>query len=875
MKPSRLLALAAAAAIGASVLTVTPSFAADATNLTVHYYKPGGDYQHAITTAAVGGTAGQRTDSSVDDFGSVDTFTFPGEQADAYLGFTMTEDAAFPDDRRIVRADGGTAEAWVVDGDARAYEAPQLIDPSLLVKRDRKAYVAVEDLTDLVGLTFSYGKNGYLFDGAATGTADILTVHRDRDYFEIDVNRDRIGSNVTGNMLNDYTDLVFDDVDGFAEGGKYYLSFGAVEKLFQVRTLVKGDSAFLLHPQFAAHDQLETADPESVGFSPDKLAELDDYIQAQVDDGGPAVAVVVTKDGKVVKNSAYGYAKKYGTTVVDGEIQPATLLPESEWEPATTDTLFDLASNSKMYATNYAIQRLVSQGELDLDRTLQSFPGWQNFTDADSVYTGKWTVGGPGGITAVRTGKETVTIRDILHHNGGLIPDPEYPNRASAGDLWYQTDDADDRTGIIDVISKTPLMYTPRTTFAYSDVDFMILGLLVEQITGKRLDQYLQDEFYGPLGLEHTMYRPLDHGIDPSQIAATELNGNTRDGNISFGALPDGSPVPMRHYTLQGEVHDEKAYYSMAGVAGHAGLFSNTADMAVLTQLMLNGGIYGDQQFFSQDVAQQFTTPFSLNPATVDSATIGLGWRVHSKSASAYYYFNWGPSRSTYGHQGWTGTLTIIDPLNQMTITILTNMRHSPVVSPPNGFEGAQYPVADLVPISAHVYRALNGESTQYNPIASVSPVDGVTVANGTSEQDAIAALSPTTSVTDADGATHTVGLSWALADYDASTAGRYDAVGRFSLPVGVTQSDPETELSVTATVTVEEAAVTLPTVPPTGPGTSPGSDPGAPDSTGGAQASGGDLANTGLAIGGWAALALLAAALGAAILVRRRRASH
>src|SRR5699024_3072940 len=123
------------------------------------------------------------------------------------------------------------------------------------------------------------------------------------------------------------------------------------------------------------------------------------------------------------------------------------------------------------------------------------------------------------------------------------------------------------------------------------------------------------------------------------------------------------------------------------------------------------------------DVAEEFTAPHAVGGGNADSSTIALGWRVHSKNAAAYYYFNWGPSRSTYGHQGWTGTLTIIDPLHQLTITILTNMRHSPVTSPPNGFAGADYAVSDLVPISARIYRALTGPEIQFTPAQSVADV--------------------------------------------------------------------------------------------------------------------------------------------------------
>lgn len=715
----RHLALALGGALVLAAQTV-PAQASPGAELTVHYYSPSWHYEDAVTATSLSGTPGNLTGTDSDGIGTAYTFSFPQAEPDAYLGFTVTGDATFAGDTRYVQARGGSAEAWVIDSDPRAYSRPQTIPTGDVTWREDKPYVAVEDLTELLDLSYFYGENGYEFDGAAAGTLDILTIYRGRDYYEIAVDRNRIGANVTGNMLRQYTDLVFHDVDGFRSGGKYYLSFGQLERLFQVRTLTLGEQYYLLTPIDVAHDSLQRAQPAEVGFDEKKLAELDSFIRSQVESGSPAVALIVTKDGKVVKEDAYGYALRYSTHEVDGETVPAELLPKDQWEPATTDTLFDLASNTKMYATNYAIQRLVSQGRLDLDRTVASFPGWECFTDDSTIYTGDWTVGGPGGIEAKYTGKATITLRDLLHHRGGLIPDPQYQNLNVAGDLWYQTTNPNDRSGIISSICQTPLMYAPRTTFAYSDVDFMILGLIVEQVTGMRLDEYLRQEFYGPLGLENTYFRPLDHGVDPHQIAATELNGNTRDGNVSFGTHPDGTPVYIRDYTLRGEVHDEKAFYTMAGIAGHAGLFSTTSDMAVLTQLMLNDGIYQGRQYFTEDVIEQFTTPYAADPADAKFSTIGLGWRVHSKRAAAYYYFNWGPSRSSFGHQGWTGTLTVIDPLHDMTITVLTNMRHSPVIDPPNGFAGGQYAVSDLVPITARVYAALSTQTRQPATLAGL-----------------------------------------------------------------------------------------------------------------------------------------------------------
>lgn len=709
----RPFALATAGALILTTLMAAPSEAAPPVNLTLHVHRPGLDADASVTAQALNGRKGVSIGRPrATAFGQQVKIRYPGKHPAEYLGFRITNDSLLGDNLRYVRAEGRHAEAWVVDGDPRVYHEPQPFNPTTVTRRGDTSYVSVEELGRLLGLTHAYGRNGYVFDGHARNTIDILTIHRGRDYVEIAVDHNRVGSNVTGNMLSFLTDLVFDDIDGYrGEDGHYHLSFGAAERLFQVRTLTIDGVDHVLRKQFVAHDGLREGSPEAAGFDPARLADLDSYLAGQVAAGFSGAAVIITRNGQVVKESAWGDAWKYATSTVDGTTRPAELLPTSSRIPVTTDTLFDLASNSKMYATNYAIQRLVSQGRLDLDATLASQPGWECFVDASSVYTGKWTIGGPGGITERHTGKDTVTIRDILHHYAGLIPDPEYPNLTSAGELWYQTTDHRDRSGIIEKICQTPLRHAPGTVFAYSDVDYMILGLLVEQVTGQPLDEYLQTEFYGPLGLQDTMFNPLKHGVAPERIAGTELNGNTRDGHVSFGTHLDGTPVFIRDQTLRGEVHDEKAYYSMAGVAGHAGLFSTTGDMAVLTQLMLNDGIYGSRQYFARDVIEEFITPYHPDPAKVDASTIGLGWRLHSKTAASYYYFNWGPSRDSFGHQGWTGTLTVIDPHHDMTITILTNMRHSPVVAPPNGFAAAQMAMGNLVPASAYAYRALSHQA--------------------------------------------------------------------------------------------------------------------------------------------------------------------
>ncbi|MGF2950375.1 penicillin binding protein PBP4B [Microbacterium alcoholitolerans] len=819
----RRIAAAGAAFLVITLLAPVPAGAADGVTLIVHYTdstpRPSGE----VAAQLLDGSAPSDSSAAVDAYGEVSSFTFADAADDATLGFRVGADSAFPGDLRYVQAEGGLAEVWVVDGDPRVYEEPIPVSPELATVRDDKVYVPHTALRDLLGVFHPanpIAANGYVFDGHATGSTPLLTIYYGRDYHEIAIDHDRVASNTTTSMLNTHTGLqmVFRDIDGYKTGNGtsavYHISFGSLERMLQVGTLVHPDGYFLLKPQDAGHAVVAEADPAAVGFDPAVLGELDVFAQQQVDAGYAAMAVSVVKDGKLVKNDAWGWAQKYSTSIApDGSVTPAALLPLDQRTPATTDTVFDLASNSKMYATNYAIQRLVSEGELDLDRTIQSFPGWEDFTDANSEYTGKWTVGGAGGIPAVYTGKHTITVRDILNHVGGLIPDPEYPNRSAAGGLWYQTDDPDDRAGIIDAISRSPLRYAPRTTFAYSDVDYMILGLLVEQITGSRLDVYLEEEFYGPLGLGDTGFRPLEAGIPAERIAATELNGNTRDGNVSFGTLDDGEPVPIREYTLRGEVHDEKAHYAMAGVAGHAGLFSTTADMATLTQLMLNGGVYDGRQYFSKETAEQFVQPFVGPGNTANTSSVGLGWRVHSFRGTQYYYFNWGASRHSYGHQGWTGTLTVIDPVHRMTVTILTTRIHAPVTNPPNGFATAGLSAADLVPFVGLVYKALNPTGVDYlheDAVAAVAPIEAEF---GAVAADVDAALPAMVSVTDVDGGEHRVPVEWDLEDFDGSNSGEQTLRGALLRPAWLLPGSEPLVAEVVVTVREAPAETTAPTI--------------------------------------------------------------
>ncbi|TDL80308.1 penicillin binding protein PBP4B [Peribacillus frigoritolerans] len=402
--------------------------------------------------------------------------------------------------------------------------------------------------------------------------------------------------------------------------------------------------------------------PEEAGFSSEKLEKVDQLIEKEVAAGFPGAALIVIKDGKIVKNESYGYKQKF-----DGHT------PLKKFLKMENDTLFDLASNTKMYAANFALQKLASEGKLDIHAKVQDYiPGFKD-TEADVI-----------------KGKDTMRIIDVLHHTAGFKPDPQYHNPAVSKELYSQ-----EREKTIENINKTPLTYVPGTQNIYSDVDYMLLGTIVEKITGQKLDDYVENELYKPLKLKNTVFNPLQKGFKPKNIAATELLGNTRDGVINFPNI--------RTYTLQGEVHDEKAFYSMEGVSGHAGLFSTTSDLAVLLQVMLNGGGYGNEKLFDQEVIEEFVEPSDMN------GTYGLGWRLNGNDSMDWMFSKYA-SDSAYGHTGWTGTVTIIDPEQDLGIVLLTNKKHSPLVNPAvnsNQFFGDLFTTGSYGSVVTAIYEAL------------------------------------------------------------------------------------------------------------------------------------------------------------------------
>lgn len=362
--------------------------------------------------------------------------------------------------------------------------------------------------------------------------------------------------------------------------------------------------------------------PAEAGLADEALAAVDDVVSAGLGTGPdgryPGAVVLVAKDGVVLTHRAYGHARTHdGAQVLD---RPG---------PMTVDTAFDLASVTKVVATTAAVMRLVDEGRLDLDAPVAT-----------------WVPAFAGG------GKDAVTPRHLLTHTAGLWEwQPVYLHATG----WEQA---------VRHVAGLDLRYPVGEGRYYSDLGFMLLGEVVRVASGRPLDEYVRDCVHAPLGMTRTRYRPVD-----GPFAATS-HGDAHE----YGMVATGSPYPVvagtvadyagwRRHTLVGEVNDGNAAHAFAGVAGHAGLFGTARDVAVLGQLLLNGGGYGRTRLFSPEVVAQFTRDAFHRGQ-------GLGFRTDRLAVVD------GPAAGGVGHGGFTGTELAVDRERGTVVVLLTNRLH-------------------------------------------------------------------------------------------------------------------------------------------------------------------------------------------------------
>ena len=323
-----------------------------------------------------------------------------------------------------------------------------------------------------------------------------------------------------------------------------------------------------------------------------KFAETDDLIiKAIVDSAFPGAVLLVAKDGEIIHEKAFGnFTYDYSSREV------------------TINSIFDLASVSKVIGTTTAAMMLIDRRKLNLDeKVINYLPEFNN------------------------NGKENITIRNLLLHNSGLAPFKKYY------DVYSTAEEV-----INDIMNLTPEQ-EPGSKYVYSDLGMITLQQIIERISGKSLDKFLDENLFTPLGMNSTMYNP-----------PPELKDN---------CMPTEFDDFWRMRQLQGEVHDERAYM-LNGVAGHAGLFSTANDLAKFLQMILQKGNYQGRQYINPETIELFTKKQS------DQSSRGLGWDTKSpEGSSAGKYF----SPLSYGHTGYTGTSVWTDPTKSLFVIMLTN----------------------------------------------------------------------------------------------------------------------------------------------------------------------------------------------------------
>ncbi|MDU5229234.1 MAG: penicillin binding protein PBP4B [Anaerococcus sp.] len=507
--------------------------------------------------------------------------------------------------------------------------------------------------------TFPYDINDY-DDSVLQNTSFAFNAKKGESQVEID-NLDASEVYLNGKKVSDQK-----EIDENIADGKNYLD--VLDSKDDTNVSIKASKE-----EKALETKRETLDKASTDL-------LEKILDEEVKKDFAGGQISVMKNNKEIYKYNFGYKNNYYKNGKPIEKEKRDKIDDS--------TMFDLASNTKMYVTNYSLQKLAYEGKINLDDKVNKY--FDKFKDSDAD---------------VIKGKNNITIRDILMHQAGFPADPQYHNekydkddgiKNGKNDLYSQ-----DRNHTLDMIFKTPLKYEPGKDTIYSDVDYMLLGFIVEKVTGMRLDEYFNESFVKPLGLTRTTFNPLENGFEKYDTAATELNGNTRDGKVDFNNI--------RRDTIWGEVHDEKAYYSMNGISGHAGLFSNASDLSKLANIMLNNGIYEDTIFWDKKTQDLFTKPKQIDPS------YGLGWRLMGNGKYAWAFSNLASSK-TYGHTGWTGTLTVIDPVENMVITLLTNKKNSPVLNKENNsnvFYSDQSLSAGYGAITTLLYKSLQESSPE------------------------------------------------------------------------------------------------------------------------------------------------------------------
>ncbi|VUC35004.1 unnamed protein product [Clonostachys rosea] len=362
---------------------------------------------------------------------------------------------------------------------------------------------------------------------------------------------------------------------------------------------------------------LKHGSPESVGLLPRPLSEMIQNITSYTEPRNygdasyqevralePGSVNLVARHGTIVSAFAVGHRKLYADA-------NGTLLEPEEQENATLDTVYDMASLSKLF-TAIAVLREVDAGRINLNETV-------------ATYIPEFGA----------NGKENITVINLLTHSSGLLPDP-------TPDLWKSNYSSIDQR--VATLLTLPPQAPPRTQFIYSDIGFMTLRYILEKVTGRNFE-LLVYSYTIPLGMNSTFYNRgnLEGPLNPFYhlVAPTE-----------FEIEAQGPEEPQRPQPVRGTVHDENAW-ALDGLSGHAGLFSTVGDVAIFCQMILNNGTYGQHRILSQKSVDLIFTDFN---AEFPGNNYGAGFALNQSYTQGSMQ-----SLKTASHSGFTGTTLAID----------------------------------------------------------------------------------------------------------------------------------------------------------------------------------------------------------------------
>lgn len=395
--------------------------------------------------------------------------------------------------------------------------------------------------------------------------------------------------------------------------------------------------AFLFLPfAFATAQGLPVAAPNTVGMSAERLNQIDGLVEKAIADKKmPGAVVLIGHKGKIVYRKAFGNR---------------ALVPNVE--KMTVDTIFDLASLTKVVATTTSIMKLVEDGKIRLNDTIGDFIPEVEDKDVKKV-----------------------TIQQLLTHTGGFRPDFDLREE------WTG------REGMLDALKREKLRNPAGTKFVYSDIGFIVLGEIVRIVTGSDIYAFTNNSIFPLLQMKETQFFPCHRlsgdyqidGIEPNsddacfvtnytdkkKIAPTEnIKGQQSYlGSKFVGNESEGDRI------LRGQVHDPTAF-RMNGVAGHAGLFSTADDLARFCQMLLNGGVLDGKRILSANTIARMTAPIVVSET---GETRGLGWDMNTGfSSNRGELFPLG----SFGHTGFTGTSIWIDRVSQTFVIFLSNRVH-------------------------------------------------------------------------------------------------------------------------------------------------------------------------------------------------------